>query len=143
MVTPLRATRKENGSTSGGQIKNPTVSNTGTRMKEGVKELGCGLNPMIAKNGKSNHHPNSVGRELVQGDATKSYILMTVSGCDAVLLGFETLHGLYPVETISSVGGICAEAEKVFNSVQYFKSSVEFVSEPMSHLESIASSSAR
>lgn len=31
------------------------------------------------------------------------------SGCDAILLGAETLRGLYPVETISTVGKICAE----------------------------------
>lgn len=32
-----------------------------------------------------------------------------ISGCDAILLGAETLRGLYPVETISTVGKICAE----------------------------------
>ena len=31
------------------------------------------------------------------------------TGCDAILLGAETLRGLYPVETISTVGKICAE----------------------------------
>ena len=31
------------------------------------------------------------------------------SGSDAILLGAETLRGLYPVETISTVGRICAE----------------------------------
>lgn len=31
------------------------------------------------------------------------------SGSDAILLGAETLRGLYPVETISTVGKICAE----------------------------------
>lgn len=30
-------------------------------------------------------------------------------GTDAILLGAETLRGLYPVETISIVGKICAE----------------------------------
>ncbi len=30
-------------------------------------------------------------------------------GSDAILLGAETLRGLYPVETISIVGKICAE----------------------------------
>jgi pyruvate kinase len=29
------------------------------------------------------------------------------SGSDAILLGAETLRGLYPVETISTVGRIC------------------------------------
>lgn len=31
------------------------------------------------------------------------------TGSDAILLGAETLRGLYPVETISTVGRICAE----------------------------------
>lgn len=38
-----------------------------------------------------------------------SYNHMPVSGSDAILLGAETLRGLYPVETISIVGKICAE----------------------------------
>nr|CBX25311.1 hypothetical_protein [Oryza brachyantha] len=59
---------------------------------------------------------------------------------DAILLGAETLRGLYPVETISIVGKICAEAEKVFNQDLYFKRTVKYVGEPMTHLESIASS---
>ncbi|KAK6126359.1 hypothetical protein DH2020_039931 [Rehmannia glutinosa] len=73
----------------------------------------------------------------------KSDINVYISGCDAILLGAETLRGLYPVETISTVGKICAEAEKVFNQDQYFKRTVKFVGEPMSHLESIASSAVR
>ncbi|KAF2289799.1 hypothetical protein GH714_038679 [Hevea brasiliensis] len=32
-----------------------------------------------------------------------------LDGSDAILLGAETLRGLYPVETISTVGKICAE----------------------------------
>lgn len=32
-------------------------------------------------------------------------------GSDAILLGAETLRGLYPVETISIVGKICAEVK--------------------------------
>ncbi|KZV38525.1 hypothetical protein F511_40274 [Dorcoceras hygrometricum] len=66
-----------------------------------------------------------------------------LDGCDAILLGAETLRGLYPVETISIVGKICAEAEKVFNQDQYFKRTVKYVGEPMTHLESIASSAVR
>ncbi|OAY40937.1 pyruvate kinase 1, cytosolic [Manihot esculenta] len=66
-----------------------------------------------------------------------------LDGSDAILLGAETLRGLYPVETISTVGKICAEAEKVFNQDLYFKKTVKFVGEPMSHLESIASSAVR
>ncbi|GJN13799.1 hypothetical protein PR202_gb00545 [Eleusine coracana subsp. coracana] len=63
-----------------------------------------------------------------------------LDGSDAILLGAETLRGLYPVETISTVGRICAEAEKVFNQDLYYKLTVKHVGEPMSHLESIASS---
>jgi pyruvate kinase len=93
-------------------------------------------------------------------------------GTDAILLGAETLRGLYPVDTISTVGKICAEvcihfplnvrtvsstlmyqvevtmnvfflllqAEKVYNQAVYFKKTVKYIGEPMSHLESIASS---
>ncbi|KAK2634169.1 hypothetical protein Ddye_028961 [Dipteronia dyeriana] len=66
-----------------------------------------------------------------------------LDGCDAILLGAETLRGLYPVETISIVGKISAEAEKVFNQDMYFKKTVKFVGEPMTHLESIASTAVR
>ncbi|KAL7092165.1 hypothetical protein ACP275_12G148900 [Erythranthe tilingii] len=66
-----------------------------------------------------------------------------LDGCDAILLGAETLRGLYPVETISTVGRICSEAEKVFDQDQYFKRTVKFVGEPMTHLEAIASSAVR
>ncbi|XP_028116742.1 pyruvate kinase 1, cytosolic-like [Camellia sinensis] len=66
-----------------------------------------------------------------------------LDGSDAILLGAETLRGLYPIETISIVKKICAEAEKVFNQDLYFKKTVKYVGEPMSHLESIASSAVR
>ncbi|KAB1225310.1 Pyruvate kinase, cytosolic isozyme [Morella rubra] len=66
-----------------------------------------------------------------------------LDGSDAILLGAETLRGLYPVETISIVGKICREAEKVFNQDLYFKKTVKYVGEPMSHLESIASTAVR
>lgn len=33
------------------------------------------------------------------------------SGSDAIILGAETLRGLYPVDTISIVGKICAEVD--------------------------------
>ncbi|RWR83499.1 pyruvate kinase 1, cytosolic-like protein [Cinnamomum micranthum f. kanehirae] len=59
-----------------------------------------------------------------------------LDGSDAILLGAETLRGLYPVETISI-------AEKVFNQDLYFKKTVKYVGEPMTHLESIASSAVR
>ncbi|XP_055830608.1 pyruvate kinase 1, cytosolic-like [Solanum dulcamara] len=66
-----------------------------------------------------------------------------LDGSDAILLGAETLRGLYPVETISTVGKICAEAEKVYNQDVYFKRAVKCVGESMTHLESIASSAVR
>ncbi|CAO2833227.1 unnamed protein product [Amaranthus hypochondriacus] len=66
-----------------------------------------------------------------------------LDGSDAILLGAETLRGLYPVETISTVGKICFEAEKVFNHELCFKRTGKFVGEPMSHMESIASSAVR
>ncbi|KAL3633810.1 hypothetical protein CASFOL_022572 [Castilleja foliolosa] len=66
-----------------------------------------------------------------------------LDGSDAILLGAETLRGLYPVQTISTVGKICAEAEKVYNQDLYFKKTVKYVGEPMTHMESIASSAVR
>ncbi|KAG2622982.1 pyruvate kinase 1, cytosolic-like [Panicum virgatum] len=66
-----------------------------------------------------------------------------LDGSDAILLGAETLRGLYPVETISTVGRICAEAEKVFNQDLYYKRTLKYVGEPMTHLEAIASSAVR
>ncbi|KAK4431082.1 Pyruvate kinase, cytosolic [Sesamum alatum] len=66
-----------------------------------------------------------------------------LDGSDAILLGAETLRGLYPVEAISTVGRICAEAEKVYNQDFYFKKAVKCVGQPMSHVESIASSAVR
>ncbi|KAJ8433313.1 hypothetical protein Cgig2_012881 [Carnegiea gigantea] len=66
-----------------------------------------------------------------------------LDGSDAILLGAETLRGLYPIETISTVGRICAEAEKVSNHDLYFKKVLKCSEEPMSHLESIASSAVR
>ncbi|XP_074311255.1 pyruvate kinase 1, cytosolic isoform X2 [Silene latifolia] len=66
-----------------------------------------------------------------------------LDGSDAILLGAETLRGLYPVETIGTVGRICFEAEKVFNHDLYFKKTGKHVGEPVSHVESIASSAVR
>ncbi|KAK9153802.1 hypothetical protein Sjap_001282 [Stephania japonica] len=63
-----------------------------------------------------------------------------LDGCDAIFLGAETLRGLYPVESVSTVGRICNEAEKAFNQDIYFKNVVKYVGEPMTQLESIASS---
>ncbi|KAL0317306.1 UNVERIFIED_CONTAM: Pyruvate kinase, cytosolic [Sesamum angustifolium] len=68
---------------------------------------------------------------------------IVLDGSDAILLGAETLRGLYPVEAISIVGRICAEAEKVYNQDLYFRKAVKCVGQPMSHIESIASSAVR
>ena len=36
-------------------------------------------------------------------------VLSFNAGTDGILLGAETLRGLYPVETVQTVGRICAE----------------------------------
>ncbi|GAQ85010.1 pyruvate kinase [Klebsormidium nitens] len=66
-----------------------------------------------------------------------------LDGCDAIMLGAETLRGLYPVETVITVRKICAEAENVYNHNLYFKRIVKEVGVPMSQMESIASSAVR
>ncbi|CAN5961700.1 unnamed protein product, partial [Sphagnum jensenii] len=66
-----------------------------------------------------------------------------LDGADGILLGAETLRGLYPVETITTIYNICGEAEKVFNQAVYFKRAIKGTPEPMQALESIASSAAR
>ncbi|MQL83674.1 hypothetical protein Taro_016158 [Colocasia esculenta] len=66
-----------------------------------------------------------------------------LDGTDGILLGAETLRGLYPVDTIKTVGRICAEAESVYNHSVHFKRVVKHVGEPMSHEESVASSAVR
>ncbi|XP_050228198.1 pyruvate kinase 1, cytosolic-like [Mercurialis annua] len=66
-----------------------------------------------------------------------------LDGADGILLGAETLRGLYPVDTIRTVGKICAEAETVCNHSFHFKRISKHVGEPMSHAESVASSAVR
>ncbi|KAG6482194.1 hypothetical protein ZIOFF_058825 [Zingiber officinale] len=66
-----------------------------------------------------------------------------LDGTDGILLGAETLRGLYPVETIRTVGQICSEAESVYNQAHQFKKIIQYVGEPMSHEESVASSAVR
>lgn len=41
------------------------------------------------------------------------FLLHLLSGTDGILLGAETLRGLYPVEAIKTVGRICAEVNKI------------------------------
>ncbi|KAF3775575.1 Pyruvate kinase 1 [Nymphaea thermarum] len=73
-------------------------------------------------------------------DQSVVFTTQQAGGVDAIILGAKILCGLYPVETISIVDKICDEAEKVFNQDLYFKKTVNYDGEPMSHLESIARS---
>ncbi|KAJ0973113.1 hypothetical protein J5N97_021072 [Dioscorea zingiberensis] len=66
-----------------------------------------------------------------------------LDGTDGILLGAETLRGVYPVEAVQTVGRICAEAERVYNQNLQFKRIVKHVGEQMSHAESVASSAVR
>uniref|UniRef100_A0A1D1YGS9 Pyruvate kinase n=1 Tax=Anthurium amnicola TaxID=1678845 RepID=A0A1D1YGS9_9ARAE len=66
-----------------------------------------------------------------------------LDGTDGILLGAETLRGLYPVDAIKTVGRICAEAENVYNQSLHFKRIVKHVGDPMPHAESVASSAVR
>lgn len=66
-----------------------------------------------------------------------------LDGADGILLGPETILGMYPVEAIRTVGRICAEAECVYNQAVHFKRIIKHVGEPMSHAESVASSAVR
>ncbi|KAF3442516.1 hypothetical protein FNV43_RR16432 [Rhamnella rubrinervis] len=66
-----------------------------------------------------------------------------LDGTDGILLGAETLRGLYPIETIKTVGRICAEAESVYNQSLHYKRIFKYMREPMSHAESVASSAVR
>uniref|UniRef100_A0A9I9E4A2 pyruvate kinase n=1 Tax=Cucumis melo TaxID=3656 RepID=A0A9I9E4A2_CUCME len=40
-------------------------------------------------------------------------------GSDAIILGAETLHGLHPVETVSTVSRICVEAQLSFGENEH------------------------
>ncbi|CAN6362785.1 unnamed protein product [Urochloa humidicola] len=62
-----------------------------------------------------------------------------LDGTDGILLGAETLRGLYPVDAVSTVGRICAEAEAVYNQPLLFKKVMWHVGDPMPHEESVAS----
>ncbi|KAA0063122.1 pyruvate kinase [Cucumis melo var. makuwa] len=42
-----------------------------------------------------------------------------LDGSDAIILGAETLHGLRPVETISTVSRICVEAQLSFGENEH------------------------
>jgi len=62
-----------------------------------------------------------------------------LDGTDGILLGAETFRGLYPVDAVSTVGRICAEAETVYNQPLQFKKVMWHVGDPMPHEESVAS----
>lgn len=62
-----------------------------------------------------------------------------LDGTDGILLGAETLRGLYPVDAVTTVGRICAEAETVYNQPLQFKKVMLHVGDPMPHEESVAS----
>lgn len=49
-----------------------------------------------------------------------SNLLSMDAGSDGILLGAETLRGLYPVETISIVGKICAEVYYLNISIKLY-----------------------
>lgn len=66
-----------------------------------------------------------------------------LDGTDGILLGAETLRGLYPVEAVKTVRRICAEAESVYNQPLHFKRVLRYLGEPMSYAESVASSAVR
>ncbi|KAI4319629.1 hypothetical protein MLD38_033208 [Melastoma candidum] len=63
-----------------------------------------------------------------------------LDGADSIMLGAETLIGLYPVEAIKTVQRICAEAENVYNHPLHFKKVSKHAGEPTSDAESVASS---
>ncbi|CAI5526142.1 unnamed protein product, partial [Closterium sp. Naga37s-1] len=66
-----------------------------------------------------------------------------LDGADAVLLGAETLRGLFPAATVATVAHICAQAERVFNHTGHFNRTVKALPDPVSHLEIICSSAVR
>lgn len=43
-----------------------------------------------------------------------------LDGVDGIMLGAETLRGQYPVEAVTTVLGICRQAEQVFNHKAHF-----------------------
>lgn len=46
---------------------------------------------------------------IIKEGMTCFYVCEIFLGADAILLGAETMRGLYPVESISIVGKICGE----------------------------------
>lgn len=44
-----------------------------------------------------------------------------LDGCDAILLGAETLRGKQPVQTVETILHICKQAEQVFDHRHHFE----------------------
>lgn len=44
-----------------------------------------------------------------------------LDGCDAILLGAETLRGKQPVATVETILHICKQAERVFDHRHHFE----------------------
>ncbi|OEL24820.1 Pyruvate kinase 1, cytosolic [Dichanthelium oligosanthes] len=118
-------------------------------------DLGIDLPPenvfMFQK--KAIHHCNLEGKPVIITRVVDSMIdnlrptraeatdvaNAVLDGTDGILLGAETLRGLYPVDAVSTVGRICAEAETVYNQPLQFKKVMWHVGDPMPHEESVAS----
>lgn len=48
-----------------------------------------------------------------------------LDGVDGILLGAETLRGLFPVEVVSTISGICRQAERVFDYQHHYEHLME------------------
>jgi len=64
-------------------------------------------------------------------------------GTDCVMLSGESANGKYPSQTVETMRRICREAEKSLNFRALYKFSREGVVPPISHSESIASSTVK
>ena len=53
-----------------------------------------------------------------------------LDGVDAFMLGAETVRGLFPVETLSCVLAVCAEAERVFHHGKFFREMMDAAGMP-------------
>lgn len=65
-----------------------------------------------------------------------------LDGSDCVMLSGETANGEYPVNAVSIMAKICAEAEKMINYRLLFNMISEHTKPPISTAESIAASAA-
>jgi len=67
---------------------------------------------------------------------------LVIDGIDGIVLGSETLRGMFPVITVKTVLHCAKEAEKVYDNTQHFTNIMK-KSGLLSQLESMASSSVR